>query len=57
MTVAWYDLASFHSLIDIVLDVILGPVLSVLLRETQNEVQALLVGESVQWTGETVHTG
>ena len=57
MTVAGHNLAGLESLIDEVSDVLLGPVVAVLLLESQDEVEALLVGETVQRTSKTIHTG
>ena len=38
------------------LDVVLGPVLTVLLLEVEDEGEALLIGEAVQGASQTVHT-
>lgn len=57
MTVTRHDLARFQGLRNIIFNVIFSPTLSILLGETKNEVEAFLVGETMQRTSKTIHTG
>lgn len=56
MAVAWDDLARLESLVDVINDVVLGPAVTVLLLETEDEVEALLVGKTMEGSGQSVHT-
>jgi hypothetical protein len=56
MAVSRHNLARLESVGNVLLNVILGPILTVLLLEFKDEAQALLVCETVQRTSETVHT-
>lgn len=55
MAVSRHNLARLESVGNVLLDVILGPVLTVLLLEFEDEAQALLVCETVQGASKTVH--
>lgn len=56
MSISWHDLPGLQRLVNKVLDIILGPVVTILFLEVEDEVEALLVREAVQWTSQPIHT-
>lgn len=51
------DLARLEGVGNMLSDIILGPAFSVLVHEGKQEVEALLIGESVEGSSKTVHAG
>ena len=51
MTVSWDDFSRFKSLGNEISDILLSPVISVLFLEVENEIKALLIGETMEWSG------
>ena len=56
MTIARDDFSGFEGVVDVLGNVSLGPVISELFLELQDEVEALLVSKTVEGTSESVHT-
>ena len=57
VTVSGNDLAAGEGVIDVLSDVVLSPLAAKLCLEVEEELEALLVGETVKGASETIHTG
>jgi len=56
VSITWDNLTGFHGVMNVLLDVVTSPVLTVLLFKLKQEVKAFLVSKPVERSSETVHT-
>lgn len=57
MSISGDDLTRGHSVGNVLADVVLGPGISVLLNESEDIVEALLVSKTMERSSESIETG